>query len=270
MENIPCVFVIQRRWRDNLKAIIYRGDVWTVVVNVCWCVWSNIQTGWEEWVSALQNKMPNIRCFSPHLPQKDLNISKTVSVSSLRFVWMLIGDKQTGIKLFLNVEFRREAWRKTFEKHCASIHTPFFVIGNTFVAEIPADIAPQHTHTHTPPPPLRCPSHIYLTVTVWGQLEWKLEVGWGENTGFNYRLSESDVWGCVSVLVCVQWRKTRNQQNMKNEKQTDVNKNDEFLTGVSKTESFSSFFYKNSTQCIFNKCVCCSAARLDVNIRRDI
>lgn len=54
-----------------------------------------------------------------------------------------------------------------------------------------------------------CLSHIYFTMTVWGQLGWKLGSG-EENTGFNYQLSE---WMCcansvcevVFVLVCVQW-----------------------------------------------------------------
>lgn len=47
--------------------------------------------------------------------------------------------------------------------------------------------------------PCCCFSHIYLSVTVWGQLGWKLWVGRRESAGFNYQLSKS------VVLVCAHW-----------------------------------------------------------------
>lgn len=79
--------------------------------------------------------------------------------------------------------------------------------------------------------PCCCFSHIYLSVTVWGQLGWKLWVGRRESAGFNYQLSKS------VVLVCAHWLRWAKTEK---KKKRNVNENDEWS-------------FKNSTLSLFKK-----------------
>lgn len=88
-----------------------------------------------------------------------------------------------------------EAFRRAFT--CWLLQRNILFSGDAFAAEIPADPPPSFFCS-----PRCCLSHIYFSVTVWGQLGWKLRVGERGSAGFNYQLSKYVVLHvCASVCV---------------------------------------------------------------------
>lgn len=69
-------------------------------------------------------------------------------------------------------------------------------------------------------PPRCCLSHIYFSVTVWGQLGWKLRVGERGSAGFNYKLSKY-----VMLHVCA---RVCPVTKIKKIKKRNINENDEW------------------------------------------